>query len=214
MLIYSKVSDEKYIWLRIPRTASKTYGRVFFPEGNYEHKHNNYYHETYTYGELPAFSVVRHPYTRFVSAIKFISKQQRLNSNHSKFKFVFPYQDIEVLCEFLNENMYKLQNVFSEGVFEEIFKTDDISYIRMFFIPQHHYVGYPPVKIFRYEALDEFNKWIESMLGFDTSKTTKHNSSADELQHIDFENSKLIKIIERLFYDDYKVFNYPFQHLT
>ena len=75
-------------------------------------------------------------------------------------------------------------------------------------------MGYPPVKIFRYEQLEEFNDWIESTLGYNTQHIEKYNSSADELQHIDFENPKLIKTVERLFYDDYKVFNYPFQHLT
>jgi hypothetical protein len=220
MLIHSKVSDEKYIWLRIPRTASKAYGKIFFPDGNYEHRHSNYYHETYTYGEIPAFSVVRHPYTRFVSSVKYIIKKQTVIKNKiqnleaSRFEFSIPCESTESLCDFFNENLTKIQNVFSDEVYKEVFKTNDLGFVRLFFIPQHHYVGYPPVKIFRYEQLEEFNDWIESTLGYNTQHIEKYNSSADELQHIDFENPKLIKTVERLFYNDYTVFDYPFQHLT
>jgi len=215
MLINSKVSDEKYIWLRIPRTASKTYGKVFFPDGNYEHRHNNYYHETYTYGEIPAFSVVRHPYTRFVSSIKYIIKQQRLkndrieNLGFGRFEFNLPYESTESLCDFLNKNLTKLHhNVFSNEMYEEVFKTKDTGFIKLFFIPQHHYVGFPPVKIFKYEQLEEFNDWIENTLGYNTQNIEKYNSSADELPHINFEHPEFIKITERLFEEDYKFFGY------
>lgn len=208
MLIQSKVSDEKYIWVRIPRTASKTYGKVFFPGGNYEHRHNNYYHETYTYGEINAFSVVRHPYTRFISSVRFMVKQQNLNGKTGRFNFTIPCENTRVLCEFFEDNVEKLKNCFSNTAYHEVFKTMDTDFVKLFFIPQHHYAGFAPVKIFKYESLNEFNEWIETVLGYDTSTTEVFNSSADELQHIDFENPKLINIVQRLFEEDYKFFGY------
>jgi hypothetical protein len=208
MVVKSLISGETYIWLRVPRTASKTYGKIFFPDGNYEHKHNNYYHETYTHGEIPAFSVVRNPHTRFVSSIKYIAKQQKLNGNLDRFQFTLPYYSIETICDFLNENLKKLQNVFSDVTYKEVFKTNDITFIRLFFIPQHHYVGFPPVKIFKYEQLDEFNTWIENKLGYSTQSIEKYNSSSDELEHINFEHDEFVKITKRLFEEDYKFFGY------
>lgn len=208
MLIQSKVSDEKYIWIRIPRTASKTYGKVFFPDGNYEHRHNNYYHETYTHGEISAFSVVRHPYTRFVSSVKYMVKQQNLRGKVDRFNFTLPCENTEVLCQFFNDNLEKLQDCFSSTAYQEVFKTDDLGFVRLFFIPQHHYAGFPLVKIFKYESLNEFNSWIETTLGYDTSKIEVFNSSADELRHINFEDPTLIEIIQRLFEADYKFFGY------
>lgn len=208
MLIQSKVSDEKYIWIRIPRTASKTYGKVFFPDGNYEHRHNNYYHETYTHGEIDAFSVVRHPYTRFVSSVKYMVKQQNLRGKVDRFNFTLPCENTEVLCQFVSDNLEKLQDCFSNTAYQEVFKTDDLGFVRLFFIPQHHYAGFPPVKIFKYESLNEFNSWIETTLGYDTSKTEVFNSSADELGHINFEDPSLIQIVQRLFEEDYKFFGY------
>lgn len=208
MLIQSKVSDEKYIWIRIPRTASKTYGKVFFPDGNYKHNHNNYYHETYTHGEIDAFSVVRHPYTRFVSSVKYMVKLQNLRGKVDRFDFTLPYENTEVLCQFFDDNLEKLQDCFSSTAYQEVFNTDDVGFVKLFFIPQHHYAGFPPVKIFKYESLNEFNSWIETTLGYDTSKTEVFNSSADELQHINFEDPSLIQIVQRLFEADYKFFGY------
>lgn len=214
MVVKSLISDEKYIWIRIPRTASKTYGKVFFPDGNYEHKHSNYYHEAYTYGEMNAFSVVRHPYTRFVSSIKFMMKQQKLKGKVDRFNFTIPCTNTQILCDFFEDNLEKLKNCFSNIDYHEVFRTMNTDFVKLFFIPQHHYAGFAPVKIFKYEELSKFNEWIETKLGYDTSKTEVFNSSADELQHIDFQNPRLIKVVQRLFYDDYKVFDYSFQHLT
>lgn len=208
MLIQSKVSDEKYIWIRIPRTASKMYGKIFFPDGNYKHNHNNYYHETYTHGEIDAFSVVRHPYTRFVSSVKHMVKIQNLRGKVDRFDFTIPYENTEALCDFFNDNIEKLQDCFSNTAYEEVFKTDDVSFVKLFFIPQHHFAGFSPVKIFRYESLNNFNEWIETTLGHDTSNIEVFNSSSDELQHIDFQNPKLTSIVQRLFEEDYKFFGY------
>ncbi len=208
MLIQSKVSDEKYIWIRIPRTASKTYGKVFFPDGNYEHRHNNYYHETYTHGEIDAFSVVRHPYTRFVSSVKYMVKQQNLRGKVDRFNFTLPCENTEVLCQFFDDNLEKLQDCFSNTAYQEVFNTDDVGFVKLFFIPQHRYAGFPPVKIFKYESLNEFNLWIETTLGYDTSKIEVFNSSVEELQHINFEDPSLIQIVQRLFEADYKFFGY------
>ena len=47
-------------------------------------------------------------------------------------------------------------------------------------------------------------------LGMDTSKLERVGVTKDnKLGHLDFTDTNFVKLLEHLFYDDYKVFNYP-----
>jgi hypothetical protein len=217
MVIKSLISDERYIWLRVPRTATYSYGKLFFPETKYEHNHNSYYHETNKIGELlPAFSVVRNPYTRFVSSLKYMVKKQKQNEKVGRWNFYIPIENIELLSEWITDNMSLLKSRDNETRKDlaKLFKTDDITFVKLFFVEQADFVNFPGVQIFNFEKLDKYNMWIENTLGYETTNISHINSSTDELQHLDFENVNFIKTIEKFFYNDYTVFNYPFQHLT
>jgi hypothetical protein len=217
MVIKSLVRDERYIWLRVPRTATYSYGKLFFPETKYEHSHNSYYHETDKIGELlPAFSVVRNPYTRFVSSLKHMVKRQKQNGKIGRWNFYIPMENIEILSEWIFDNMDLLKSTDNEArdYIKNLFKTDDITFVKLFFAEQVHFVNFPGVSIFKFEALTEYNKWIQDTLGYETKFIQHLNSSSDELQHLDFQNVNFIKIVEQFFYEDYTVFKYPFQHLT
>ena len=208
MVIGSKVSSKRYIWLRVPRTATVTYGKIFFPDGNYEHTHSNYFYERDRYGELPAFSVVRNPYDRFVSSVKHIYKQQLVNGTSGKYKFTIPFTDTKTLYTFFETNLKVLRDIDNNVEHKRIFQTEDLSFVKMFFRLQKNFVGYSQVKVFKYEELEEFNYWIQTELGLDTGKVSILNSSSEELSHINFSSDEFKELTYKLFEEDYKFFGY------
>lgn len=208
MVIGSKVSSKRYIWLRVPRTATVTYGKIFFPDGNYEHTHSNYFYERDRYGDLPAFSVVRNPHDRFVSSVKHIYKQQLINGTSGKYKFTLPFTDTKTLYTFFESNLKALRDIDNNVEHKRIFQTEDLSFVKMFFRLQKNFVGYSQVKVFKYEELQEFNYWIQTELGFDTSKVSILNSSSEELSHINFLSDEFKELTYKLFEEDYKFFGY------
>ncbi len=83
-----------------------------------------------------------------------------------------------------------------------------------FFKTQAEYAYHPKVKIFHYEKLNEFIEWIDTSLGYDTSKIHRFNASVESTQiNVDFNHPEFVKTIENLYYIDYKVFGYPLRYL-
>ena len=210
MVIGSKVSSKRYIWLRVPRTATKAYGQLFFPDGNYEHTHNNYFYEVINnkLGELPAFSVVRNPYTRFTSAIKYAYVKKIENNATGRFNYYLPVESTDSLADFLTDIVDSIVDTDNQTAFKKAFLTTDISFIRQMFRRQIDFVGFDQVANFRYENLSEYNSWIETNLGYDTSTVTKFNGTGDALSHIDFSDTKIKTVVKKLFAEDFTKFNY------
>lgn len=91
MIVSSKLCDDKYFWIKIPRTATKSYARLFFPQyytnkTELLHTHTPMFFPQNIFGvwleEMPicdnpiktiqGFSLVRNPYQRFISSMKYI----------------------------------------------------------------------------------------------------------------------------------------------
>ena len=62
--------------------------------------------------------------------------------------------------------------------------------------------------------MHEFNTWIQQTLGYDITQIPHENSTDDVTLDIDINEPEFVKVVEMLFYDDYKVFNYPLKYLT
>jgi hypothetical protein len=95
MVISSKVTEKKYQWIRVPRTATMAYSELFSPYFGTEvaraHSHSRY-NQFYSCGEcvnhekmnLDAFTVVRHPVDRFISSIYFMASRRESYSETNK----------------------------------------------------------------------------------------------------------------------------------
>lgn len=211
MLIQSLInSEDKFIWLRVPRTATKAYSQLFFPDGNYRHVHNSYLHEVIhnELGELPAFSVVRNPYTRFKSAIKYAYKRKIESGSTGRFNYSIPTESTDSLATFLTNVADSLVDTNNNAAFETAFLTTDLSFIRLMFRQQADFVGFENVTNFRYENLGELNLWIQTNLGFDTTTVPTINSSGDVLSHIDFSDERIKLVVQKLFVKDFEMFDY------
>ncbi len=83
MVIKSKITNKKYQWIRIPRTATMSYSNLFSEKyksghiiGHTHHIYNEFSHcdtcKDMVEFNLDAFTVVRNPISRFISSLYFV----------------------------------------------------------------------------------------------------------------------------------------------
>ena len=187
---------------------------------------------------LPGVTVVRHPVARFYSSLKFMLQQKKLCSdsegecwfnkatpgkicdghNFSTEFLTSTQQCIEFLSENFIKNCYLKRyptrhNVSRPGI-NTVFKTNNPMFIQSFFSTQAEFAYHPKIQVFKYEKMHEFNTWIQQTLGYDITQIPHENSTDDVTLDIDINEPEFVKVVEMLFYDDYKVFNYPLKYLT
>jgi len=234
MIVTSKINDIEYFYIKIPRTATVSYERLFFPdiEPLALHMHHLYYE----YKHMPGFTVIRNPVTRFISGLHQIRKLQLnpqlisdvthtydVKQNKISFEdykvrgtnFTDIFQSEDFFYDFFYTSFYK--NCEPKCVVDYNFLTNlrlvfdtDGRVIPAFFITQVRWAYFPQVQIFRYENLTEFNAWIEQELGYDTSTLKRLNASDGNGVGIDVTSNKFKELTKYLFYDDFKYFNYEF----
>ena len=230
------ILSNKYVWIKIPRTATYSYKVLFLeynegtPETNYGHLHYPYIEAMQYYGKFPGVTVVRNPLERFISSLKYVvlakeacaggectwknnpPKGQACEVHNVYTDFLSSTQEC---VNFFNTNFKKNCLINASGkrtTLHNIFRVCDPRLISAFFITQVRFAYHPNVTIFKYENLEEFNEWIEKELQYDVSKLQHENSSKRINLNIDFHSPEFIKMVENLFYDDYKIFNYQLKY--
>lgn len=205
MIVKSLVTGLDWIWIRIPKTATRAY-RSIFPMGNEPHTHWSYRESIEKYGDIGrAFSVVRNPVNRLKSGI---------THDIDEFKTIYPDKpypdwmlDIEVLCDvffdMMGENCtVKNQPLYDKLVWEagmmcEVLKT------------QCSAVNYPEVKVFHYENLNEFNTWITNTLGLYAANIQVSGASDyTKYNWLDFSNPRFTELCKLIYKEDYEVYGY------
>jgi hypothetical protein len=216
MILTSCLNNEKYIWVKIPRTATYAFKEIFllYNESEEIHQHNSYLRLCNFYDvSYPGVTVVRHPLQRFISCIYYMHQRQKNTSSAIKNL----WESTSSCITFLNTTFGKNCQTFSSfnDIFVDVDTQQTMSSCRALFKTQTHQVYNPKVTVFKYEELDFFKKWIEENLGYDLKNLKSINSSNYSIQlPVDFKSREFIETVENLFYDDYKVFGYPFQYLT
>lgn len=228
MVLTSLYDNKEYFWIKVPRTATQAFSKFFTRYVPKEpgtpddiHKHFSYLELQEIYQQqLPAVSVVRHPVLRFKSIIHYLADRHPNTQSSAKLL----WESTESCVNFLNtvfDRNCKLKGASIPSIFldtdvsEFIPIRNFINATNSFFKTQAEYAYHPKVKIFHYEELDEFIKWIDISLGYDVSKLSKFNASVQNNKiNVDFEDSEFIKTIENLYYIDYKVFGYPLRYLS
>jgi hypothetical protein len=138
MVITSQKNNKKYFWIKIPRTATVAYSRLFFgnlEEDKYVHSHVPYVRElicncndTLTrYINLSGISVVRNPMSRFISSLKFIKKIAELPIHTS------PWQTLQNKCQVCGAITLDIPTDFSENSnFFEFYQNEKVFYEFMY----------------------------------------------------------------------------------
>lgn len=221
MIISSKINESKWIWIKIPKTGSRAYSKLLVPDGEDEliQNENRLFHFHFTFSHLythhqkkyTGFTVVRHPVTRFISALNHLADLnfQCVTPNCINHPGKLPLNSIDSLVEFVYDNFHKNCLPKNNASFNEVFGVDFTNFYDSFFKTQTFWAYHPKMKWFFYEELDTFNNWLQATLGVDA----KHIERVGEikkkhLEHLDFNSPKFIKMVEYLFYDDYKIYGY------
>lgn len=203
MIISSKINNQKWIWVKVPKTGTRAYSKLFYPHDEPKLHFHFTFHELYLQHQKQymGFTVVRNPLTRFISALKHLAELDTFGK--------LPSDTIENLTNFLYDNFHQNCIPKNDTPLTTIFGIDYINYHESFFKTQVHWAYHPKVHWFKYEDLSVFNRWLNVNLGMDTSKLERIGVTKDnKLSHLDFTDANFIKLAEYLFHDDYKVFNY------
>lgn len=220
MLVTSKIHNEKFIWIKVPKTGTRAYTKVFHPDGEklfigeqeFYHVHKPfsllYHHHQKKYN---GFTVVRNPRTRFISALKHLAEMnyECKEENCVNHPGNLPLHDLDKLITFLYDNFEKNCLPKNNKSFKQIFGVEFTGYHESFFKTQTFWAYHPKLKIFKYENIENFNYWIENTLGYATSKLQRIGEvKINHLAHLDFDDKHFKKVVHHLFYDDYQMFNY------
>lgn len=247
MIVTSCISEKKYFWVKVPRTATHSYQKLFFPE---LHLEDNFVH--HTHAPFSSFSqsecvkkpqieygvsVVRNPYNRFISGLKYLNRKpdpsvetsRPLNitlicefcgevtfTTPEKFipslttpSYVYDWlQNEDTFYDFIYSHFEKNFMLKSGYTWEKIFDASNTTLVQSIVMPQIVFAYHPKVKVFPYENLSEFNHWIETTLGISTSKLTHENTSSHKTLNIDVSTKKFKDLVYYLYKDDFKVFGY------
>jgi hypothetical protein len=227
MVLTSLLDNKQYFWIKVPRTATQAFSKFFtlyvpkepgIPDDI--HSHFSYLELKEMYQQqLPAVSVVRHPVSRFKSIIYYLADRHPNTQSSAKLL----WESTESCVNFLNTVLDRNCELKGASISSIFLDTDvtEVTPIRnfinataSFFKTQAEYAYHPKVKIFHYEKLNEFIEWIDTSLGYDTSKIHRFNASVESTQiNVDFNHPEFVKTIENLYYIDYKVFGYPLRYL-
>lgn len=213
--VVSRTTGKKWLWIRIPKTATISYRRIFFPDipRNSLQTHSSWWdfrEDDWDEG----FTLVRHPRRRFRSAIGHLAGTHR---SHLTLQF----RDTQDLVEFFQP----IVPVFIRDIedlsptwVKKVFQPHHLSckncgfnvpnFISALFTPQVHWAYNPKIRFFKFEEMDKFNEFIERELGYDTSSLTHDNTSRSDLSHIDFDHPDVVTIVEQIYGIDFDVFEY------
>ena len=73
MILQSTINNNSYAWVRIPKTATRSYTKLLDTTNNDRHTEYSKIVETLDH-KIPCVTVVRDPYTRFVSSMRHFLK--------------------------------------------------------------------------------------------------------------------------------------------
>jgi len=209
---------------------------LYSPENSVIHQHVPFFNMHKSCGNPKkisgGFSVVRDPIDRFISSVKYLSMKRNLFKPKNKKNYiqicqfcgevtVFPFKENTDMINFVD--FLKDEKTFYDFIYSifdkncelkpglnlyDSFQTKHTGLIESIFLTQTRLSYHPKVKIFKYENLSEFNSWIESFLGYDTTKLTQVNSSKEWSINIDVTTKKFKDLVRYLYHDDFQVFGY------
>lgn len=183
------------IFIHVPKAAGTSiakslYGKTIthLPASFFSEVDKEFYESSYS------FSVVRNPYTRLYSAYNFAKLGGTENiriSNRKKYR-----KELKTFEQFVKEWLPK----------KNLLKIDKV------FQPQHHFLtknGKIIVKeIFKMEEIHKCESRLSELTGRNI-KFGNENRIDSSSNPLNFYDEKMIEIVNNLYAEDFKLFNYP-----
>lgn len=213
-VLQSKINDNKYLWIRVPKTASRAYSQLFFNTIE-NHHHMPYQQLVHIEGNYPGVAVIRNPHDRFVSAMHhfFDIVKNMIEKTNGEYlqrdsQFLLPCDDTTKFCQFFYQFYDKNFIPKNRQHHNTILQTNAYA-ILPFFKAQTHVLDGENILTFKYENLPEFHNWIETELGMDTSKIQRVGKIDNPTTfEIDLKSDEVKALVKYLFDEDYTRFNY------
>jgi hypothetical protein len=228
MLITSKIDEKQWLWVNVPKTASTAVMRTFFPSMEInQQQHNSYEELIEMYGQLDAFTTVRHPIQRFRSGLNHIFSvcvcgkcQLNLQTLPTTMDVIYFVQDMLILK---NQRHDFFRAIYKNGEsdywttirdsikhrFGKYLITTTDNCLRVPFVVSQTFLLNGPnakLRVFKYENLIELSQFIKNRLGYNMDNTLYRNYPNN--LGVDFTDSTLLYLLRELYQEDFQNFNY------
>lgn len=186
--INRKVIETGILFIHIPKTGGVSISKQLY-DGLIGHKGYHYYKKRFSrkqYIDLYKFSIVRHPYSRFISSYSFLQNGGLTTYDRKIAKFINNYENID---SFLKQNYMTLKRI-------------------LHFKSQHKFIFRNSNKqvndIFKIEELNDFKSFFSLKLNIDTSFKLNSTPNKNELKLS--QESK--DILRDIYNEDFKLLCY------
>lgn len=186
--IYRKVIETGVLFIHIPKTGGVSISRQLYG-GLIGHRGYRFYKKRFShnqYRDLYKFSIVRHPYSRFISSYSFLKNGGLTNYDREISKKINNYDNID---SFLQQNYKTLKR-------------------NLHFISQNKFIFRRSNKqiddIFKIEELDDYKLFLNLKLDIDTSYKLNSSPKTEEVR-ISQESKDILKDI---YNKDFKLLDY------
>ena len=233
MLIKSLRDNKEWLWINIPKTATTVLLKTFFPNRKYnEQQHRTYRDCVREYGVHDySFTVVRHPVTRFMSALNHIFSV--CECGKCKFDLTIPptMEEVILFVEGFIEQYHKYDNYFSllyanntNKLHLEFIKLIQMTFVRNIeiynidycvrwaaFMPQTFMLdGARNTRIYQYEHLDECFVFIRDELGYEVQPNIRYRNYTNKLINVNVDDIKFRCLLYELYHTDFNTFGYDY----
>lgn len=211
MILNSKLNN-KYAWVRIPKTATRAYTKLLAADNKHYHMEYSRMMELETI-KIPCVTVVREPHSRFVSMMKHFSQILYAQMQHPRHRnhitYSIPVENTNKFCDFFYKFYDKNCIPFELNTHYTIMRHNVQIYMPFFKTQKTMILGAENPIIFRYDNLNEFNNWLETEIAVDTSNLEHIGKITTEFPfNIDLQSSQIKNLVGYLFEEDYELFNY------
>lgn len=212
MILKSVINTNTYAWVRIPKTATRAYTQLLSGDNRHYHMPYNKIIEVNNNITIPCVTVVRDPYTRFVSIMRHFSlalNAQIMHPRHTNHPYSIPVRNTTEFCNFFYKYYDKNLIPFEKTIHNTICRHNIQMYMPFFKTQVNMIIGANNPLIFRYEHLEEFNTWLTTEIGVDSTQLQHIGKITTDFPfNIDLYSDEVKTLVKYLFEEDYIKFNY------
>lgn len=132
MIINSLIDNKNYFWVKVPRTATHSYEKIFFPKfinttTKVVHLHTPYHRLKQAQCKnksevIGGFGVVRNPYERFISGLRYLKwKHNKIIDTEGDYQRLY-------ICEFCGDQNIINKESFFDTKFIDFLQNEKIFY--------------------------------------------------------------------------------------